>query len=84
VTFIKCCIKDCRNAATQEFRVAIPVSGHAIITMHMGLGACAHHKTDVKIEHFITDETKKIVNAMTVGKAPPDFDRAFIEWMTLH
>lgn len=89
MAFVKCCLQDCKKAGTLEFSIAIPATGHPIvpancITMTYGLATCAEHKDSIKVEDWITEHVKEAANKLAEGKAPPDFDRAFLEWMRLH
>lgn len=79
---------DCGRPATTAPTLNIPAKGfpislHQPIRMVIGLRLCRHCARQATAPDFLTDKIKAVVEAMARGKAPPDFDRAFVSPISL-
>lgn len=78
-----CYHTGCTKKATMLGEIRVPATGwplhkHAPITMIVGHPMCDEHVEDVRVPEIFTPDIRKLFAIMTRGKAPPDFNRAFV------
>lgn len=87
---MKCSSKDCQadavcGAAVRVPALNCPVAEHEPLKAALGLRFCEVHFAELKLEDFVNEEFRKLVRGTLQhqGKAPPDFDRAWLERLEL-
>jgi hypothetical protein len=83
-----CQRQECLRPASMAITLNVPAKGfpislHQPIRMVLGLRLCRHHARETTAEHLLTPELKGAIEALARGKAPPDFDRAFVSPISL-
>lgn len=91
----KCATKECKHGAKFIPRICVPAKGwpidsHEPLSCMMGIEVCESCFKDMKPEMFFGPALDKIPNNMRKifeigadGKCPPDFDRAYIERVSI-
>ena len=83
-----CNHKGCTNNASCAPRLNVPAVGWSI-EMHqpvravMDLPICKDCRDTIKVEDFLQDNLKEVIRILTRGKCPPDFERAWFDFVRL-
>jgi hypothetical protein len=56
----------------------IPIPEHDPIRLILGLELCGWHQHEIKSEDVLSDQIRYIIVTAAQGRAPVDFDRAFM------
>lgn len=83
-----CQREQCEKKATLAPKLMVPakywaIAAHSPASAIISLRLCKDHYNELKTEDFLTDQFKEIMEMMTEGKCPPDFDRAFFKSVKL-
>lgn len=93
---MKCQKINCQNEASGAIAINVPamhcpIAEHDPIRVVLGLSLCDACRMAANVQEFLSVQVKLIVKIWAQGKAPPDFERAFLtkvefdsdEWKSL-
>lgn len=84
---VDCGTQGCEHKASRYPRICMVAIGdrrssNNALKMMMPLAVCPECQAKMGVENFLLPEGKRRIAAalFAVGKAPPDFDNAWLEW----